>query len=122
MEDGNQLGVAAFRADVVALRRLSGKELSWLERLQLGETTIRVLSMNSEDRVTQRRIAEGPEQARRRTLFEHLGANSLVSLSGDEDDRYPAGDSSISAEAPVQSSRAYRCRELGTLFDRRNRT
>src|SRR5882724_4371320 len=40
------------------------------------------------DRVTQRRIAEGLEQARRRTLSEHSGANSLVSLSGDEDDRY----------------------------------
>src|ERR1051326_2040341 len=40
------------------------------------------------DRVTQRRFAEGLEQARRRTLSEHSGANSLVSLSGDEDDRY----------------------------------
>src|ERR1051326_3007351 len=40
------------------------------------------------DRVTQRRIAEGLEQARHRTLFEHQGANSLVSLSGDEDDWY----------------------------------
>src|SRR5712664_793727 len=40
------------------------------------------------DRVTQRRIAEGLEQARRRTLSEHSGANSLVSLSGDENDRY----------------------------------
>src|SRR3989442_1967834 len=40
------------------------------------------------DRVTQRRIAERLEQARRRTLSEHSGTNSLVSLSGDEDDRY----------------------------------
>src|SRR6266478_6087522 len=40
------------------------------------------------DRVTQRRIAEGLEQERRRTLSEHLGANSLVSLRRDEDDRY----------------------------------
>ena len=40
------------------------------------------------DRVTQRRIAEGLEQVCRRTLFEHAGTNSLVSLSGDEDDRY----------------------------------
>ena len=40
------------------------------------------------DRVTQRRIAEWLEQARRRTLFEHSRTNSLVSLSGDEDDRH----------------------------------
>jgi len=35
----------------------------------------------------QSRVAEWLEQALHRTLFEHSRADSLVSLSGDEDDR-----------------------------------
>src|SRR2546423_2478670 len=38
-------------------------------------------------RVKQSRIAERLEKALRRTLFEHSRADSLISLSGDEDDR-----------------------------------
>ena len=40
------------------------------------------------DRVTQRCIAEWLEQALRSTPSEHSRANSLISLSGDEDNRY----------------------------------